>query len=184
MTGIILIAADGVHSTVRRQFLPDVSPVLIESIVFNGDRRIPRTEFDRRLDRLHGGQERYPWCARQRLHRVVNHRHHACECTDQLDVFTTWYQRWQVVQSGAIAGQPRCSNICSVRGLESSCRALSIFAYGDKPRPSVLLANEIGQDRRGGAVQGCKGRRFAGWKCSTCDVSWNVVHDLCNKTSS
>ncbi len=47
--GEVLVAADGVHSSVRRQLLPDVSPAVLESIVYNGDRTIPRSEFDQKF---------------------------------------------------------------------------------------------------------------------------------------
>ncbi|GJJ73295.1 hypothetical protein EMPS_05653 [Entomortierella parvispora] len=44
--GSILVAADGVHSTVRKLVLPQILPSVLHSVTFNGIINLPRKEFD------------------------------------------------------------------------------------------------------------------------------------------
>lgn len=52
--GSLVIAADGVHSTVRSQILPHVSPDIVPVVVYHGELELPRKEFDN-LIRPHSG---------------------------------------------------------------------------------------------------------------------------------
>ncbi|RKO93869.1 hypothetical protein BDK51DRAFT_6184, partial [Blyttiomyces helicus] len=47
--GCLLVGADGVHSTVRNIVFPTVRPSILSTVVYNGQRRIPRPGFDSNL---------------------------------------------------------------------------------------------------------------------------------------
>ncbi|KAL4738142.1 hypothetical protein BDV11DRAFT_216166 [Aspergillus similis] len=52
--GSLVIAADGVHSTVRSGILPHIIPECIPAVVYHGDFQVPREEFDRLVRPLLG----------------------------------------------------------------------------------------------------------------------------------
>ncbi|KAL4979819.1 hypothetical protein BDW66DRAFT_167706 [Aspergillus desertorum] len=54
-TGSLLIAADGVHSTVRTQILPAVKPEILPVLVFHGDFKLTRDDYERMI-RPHAGE--------------------------------------------------------------------------------------------------------------------------------
>ncbi|KAK7749681.1 hypothetical protein SLS53_000260 [Cytospora paraplurivora] len=53
-TGSFLVAADGVFSAVRAQVLPRVMPEVIPAVVYHGEFRLSRAEFDRDIAPLAG----------------------------------------------------------------------------------------------------------------------------------
>ncbi|RHZ47434.1 FAD-dependent monooxygenase nscC [Aspergillus thermomutatus] len=52
--GAMVVAADGVNSTVRAQVLPDVTPETVPAVLYHGEFQLPRADFDR-LFRPHSG---------------------------------------------------------------------------------------------------------------------------------
>ncbi|KAE8452095.1 hypothetical protein EG329_002261 [Mollisiaceae sp. DMI_Dod_QoI] len=44
--GCLLVAADGIHSTVRKQLLPNIQPRILPAIVYNGERQMTRSTFE------------------------------------------------------------------------------------------------------------------------------------------
>ncbi|KAL3475799.1 hypothetical protein BJX99DRAFT_270930 [Aspergillus californicus] len=46
-TGSLVIAADGVHSTVREILLPHIRPEILPVVVFHGDLELPRDQYDK-----------------------------------------------------------------------------------------------------------------------------------------
>ncbi|KAL6238715.1 hypothetical protein BDW75DRAFT_6009 [Aspergillus navahoensis] len=54
-TGSLLIAADGVHSTVRTLILPTVKPEILPVLVYHGDFKLSRDEYERVI-RPHAGE--------------------------------------------------------------------------------------------------------------------------------
>ncbi|GAQ05963.1 probable FAD-dependent monooxygenase [Aspergillus lentulus] len=53
--GLMVVAADGVNSTVRSQVLPDVHPETMPAVLYHGEFQMPRVDFDR-LFRPHTGE--------------------------------------------------------------------------------------------------------------------------------
>ncbi|BCS18219.1 FAD-dependent monooxygenase nscC [Aspergillus puulaauensis] len=53
--GCLLIAADGVHSTVRSLILPSVTPEIVPVLVYHGDFKLSRDEYER-IIRPHSGE--------------------------------------------------------------------------------------------------------------------------------
>lgn len=53
--GSLLIAADGVHSTVRSLILPSVTPEIVPVLVYHGDFKLSRDEYER-IIRPHSGE--------------------------------------------------------------------------------------------------------------------------------
>ncbi|KAL8817228.1 MAG: hypothetical protein Q9223_003895 [Gallowayella weberi] len=47
--GSMIIAADGLHSTVRKILLPHITPEVLPAVVFHGDLRLSRSDFDKLL---------------------------------------------------------------------------------------------------------------------------------------
>ncbi|KAB8074618.1 hypothetical protein BDV29DRAFT_190859 [Aspergillus leporis] len=45
--GAMVVAADGVNSTVRSQVLPDVTPETVPAVLYHGEFQLPRADFDR-----------------------------------------------------------------------------------------------------------------------------------------
>ncbi|KAF2136058.1 uncharacterized protein K452DRAFT_313506 [Aplosporella prunicola CBS 121167] len=52
--GALLVAADGVHSTVRSQVLPHVSPEVVPVVVYHGEFQLSRAGYDRLIKPLSG----------------------------------------------------------------------------------------------------------------------------------
>ncbi|KAL3460149.1 hypothetical protein BJX64DRAFT_290629 [Aspergillus heterothallicus] len=52
--GSLVIAADGVHSTVRSMILPHIIPEVVPAVVYHGEFQVPREEYDRLLRPLLG----------------------------------------------------------------------------------------------------------------------------------
>ncbi|MCJ1319462.1 hypothetical protein MMC15_004798 [Xylographa vitiligo] len=53
-SGSLLVAADGVHSTVRQQILPHVNPEVMPAVVYHGEFSVTRDEFARTFAPLMG----------------------------------------------------------------------------------------------------------------------------------
>ncbi|KAI4861656.1 FAD-dependent monooxygenase [Hypoxylon rubiginosum] len=52
--GSLVVAADGVHSTVRSKILPHIVPEVVPAVVYHGEFQLPRVEFERLIRPLAG----------------------------------------------------------------------------------------------------------------------------------